>query len=49
MYKIVIIGSLGAGKTNISSHNIRDSFSDVSQVTLGVEFMTKEVQVGVQD
>ena len=45
MYKIVVIGSSGAGKTNISTRYIRDAFNEVSQATLGVEFMTKDVEI----
>lgn len=46
MFKIVIIGSSGTGKTNISTRFIRDEFNEVCQATLGVEFMTKVVEVG---
>lgn len=35
-FKIVVIGSSGVGKTNISTRFVRDSFTEVSQATLGV-------------
>ncbi len=36
------------GKTNISTRFVRDSFNEVSQATLGVEFMTKVVEINGQ-
>ena len=44
-YKIVVIGSSGTGKTNISARYTRDQFNEGSQATLGVEFMTKVVEL----
>ena len=35
-YKIVIIGSSGTGKTNISTRYTRDTFNAIGQATLGV-------------
>ena len=41
----MVIGSSGTGKTNISTRYTRDHFSQGSQATLGVEFMTKTVEL----
>lgn len=45
MYKIVVVGNTGTGKTNISTRYVRDQFMEVSNATLGVEFLTKIVEV----
>jgi small GTP-binding protein len=45
MFKIVVIGSSGTGKTNISTRYMRNHFQETSQATLGVEFLTKTVEV----
>lgn len=44
-YKIVIIGNSGTGKTNISTRFARNAFNELSQATLGVEFMTKIIEL----
>jgi GTPase SAR1 family protein len=36
MFKIVVIGSSGTGKTNISSRYINDIFNESQKTTVGV-------------
>ncbi|EGR31367.1 hypothetical protein IMG5_111720 [Ichthyophthirius multifiliis] len=43
LFKIVIIGDSGVGKTNILSRFTKDEFSIESKPTIGVEFATKTV------
>jgi small GTP-binding protein len=45
MYKIVIIGSSGTGKTNMCSRYINDKYIESQTSTVGVEFLTKTVQL----
>ena len=41
LYKIVIIGDSGVGKSNILSRYVRDEFSIDTKATVGVEFGSK--------
>ncbi|CAF4147379.1 unnamed protein product [Rotaria sordida] len=45
IFKIVLIGDSGVGKSNLLSRFTRNEFSLESRSTIGVEFSTKEVQV----
>lgn len=36
MFKIVVIGTSGTGKTNIATRFIRDEYNDSSRATIGV-------------
>jgi small GTP-binding protein len=45
-FKIVIVGSVGVGKTSITKRAVAGSFPDVHQPTLGAAYMSKEVVVG---
>ncbi len=36
MFKIVVIGSQGTGKTNISTRYIRNEYNDTQKSTVGV-------------
>lgn len=49
MFKIVVIGSMGTGKTNISTRYIRNQFNENQKATVGVEFLSKIVQVRNQN
>ena len=49
MFKIVIIGSTGTGKTNIATRYIRNEFNESQKATVGVEFLSKIVQVRNQN
>ena len=44
LFKIVIIGESGVGKTNMLTKLTRDKFSPESAATIGVEFATKSYQ-----
>ncbi len=45
LFKIVLIGDSGVGKSNILSRFTRGEFSLESKSTIGVEFATKSVSV----
>jgi hypothetical protein len=45
VFKIVVIGSTGTGKTNIGTRYIRNEFNESQKATVGVEFLSKIVQV----
>eukprot|EP00918_Siedleckia_nematoides_P057242 GHVU01124856.1.p1 GENE.GHVU01124856.1~~GHVU01124856.1.p1 ORF type:complete len:216 (+),score=21.02 GHVU01124856.1:137-784(+) len=44
LYKIVLIGDSGVGKSNLLSRFTKDEFNLESKSTIGVEFATKSVQ-----
>ena len=46
IFKIVLIGDSGVGKTNILSRFINDEFSETTQATVGVEFGSKIIKKG---
>ena len=46
LFKVVIIGDSGVGKSNLMTRYTNNDFSNESQPTIGVEFMTKNVEVG---
>ncbi|KAI5078506.1 hypothetical protein GOP47_0006177 [Adiantum capillus-veneris] len=46
LYKVVIIGDSGVGKSNLLSRYSRDEFHVKSKATIGVEFQTQAVDVG---
>ena len=45
LFKIVLIGDSGVGKSNILSRFTRNEFSLESKSTIGVEFATRSLQV----
>jgi GTPase SAR1 family protein len=45
IFKIVLTGDSGVGKSNLLSRFTRNEFSLEGRSTIGVEFSTKEVQV----
>lgn len=45
LFKIVLIGDSGVGKSNLLSRFTRNEFSLESKSTIGVEFATKSIQV----
>ena len=49
MFKIVIIGSTNTGKTNIATRYIRNQFNESQKATVGVQFLSKIVQVRNQN
>jgi len=44
MFKCVIIGDSGVGKSNLLSRFTRDEFSKDSKSTIGVEFATRQIE-----
>ncbi|OIR57958.1 MAG: GTPase Rab11/YPT3, small G protein superfamily [Amphiamblys sp. WSBS2006] len=46
LFKMVLVGDSGVGKTNLLSRFTRDEFTMDSKSTIGVEFATKTVKVG---
>ena len=49
MFKIVVIGSMGTGKTNIATRYIKNQFIENQKSTVGVEFLSKIAQVRNQN
>ena len=47
LYKLVLAGDSGVGKTNLLSRFTRDEVCPNSKQTIGVEFSTKTVQVHI--
>lgn len=45
LYKVILIGDSGVGKSNLLSRFTRDEFSLDSKSTIGVEFATKNIHV----
>lgn len=45
LFKVVLIGDSGVGKSNLLSRFARDEFSLETRSTIGVEFATKSLQV----
>ena len=45
LFKVIIIGDSGVGKTNILSRYIRNYFSFDTRSTVGVEFGAKKIEV----
>lgn len=46
LFKVVLIGDSGVGKSNILSRFTRNEFCLESKSTIGVEFATRTLQVG---
>jgi len=44
IYKIVLIGDSGVGKSNLITRFTRDEFNIENRTTIGVEFATKVIQ-----
>ena len=45
IFKVVLIGDSGVGKTNIMSRYIKDEFSIETKTTVGVEFGAKKLEI----
>ncbi|CAL9101135.1 unnamed protein product [Musa textilis] len=45
LFKVVLIGDSGVGKTNLLSRFARNEFSSESKSTIGVEFATRTIRV----
>ncbi len=48
LFKVVLIGDSGVGKSNLLSRFTRNEFSLESKSTIGVEFATRSIQVGLR-
>ncbi|XP_028327655.1 ras-related protein Rab-25-like [Gouania willdenowi] len=46
VFKVVLIGESGVGKTNLLSRFTKNEFNHDSRTTIGVEFSTRTVQLG---
>lgn len=46
LFKIVLIGDSGVGKSNLLTRYTRDEFNLESKSTIGVEFATKSIVIG---
>jgi small GTP-binding protein len=44
LFKIVLVGDVGVGKSNLLSRFTKDEFNSASQSTIGVQFATKTVE-----
>lgn len=45
IFKIILIGDSGTGKTSIMQRFVTSQFSDKYSCTIGVDFMTKSIQI----
>ena len=45
LFKVVVIGDSGVGKSNLLSRFTRDEFNLESKSTIGVEFVTRSVSI----
>jgi Ras-related protein Rab-11A len=45
LFKVVLVGDSGVGKSNLLSRFTRNAFSLDSKSTIGVEFATRTIQV----
>ena len=48
LFKVVLIGDSGVGKSNLLSRFTRNEFCLESKSTIGVEFVTRSIQVCVR-
>ena len=48
LFKVVLIGDSGVGKSNLLSRFTRNEFNLESKSTIGVEFATRSIQVTFQ-
>ncbi|XP_034030106.1 ras-related protein Rab-25b isoform X2 [Thalassophryne amazonica] len=46
VFKVVLIGESGVGKSNLLSRFTKNEFNHDSRTTIGVEFSTRTVQIG---
>lgn len=49
LFKIIIIGNSGVGKSNIMSRYVQDQFNNELHATIGVEFTTKTLMIDEKD
>eukprot|EP01118_Nematostelium_gracile_P000618 TRINITY_DN1066_c0_g5_i2.p1 TRINITY_DN1066_c0_g5~~TRINITY_DN1066_c0_g5_i2.p1 ORF type:complete len:224 (+),score=63.00 TRINITY_DN1066_c0_g5_i2:70-741(+) len=46
LFKVIILGDSGVGKSNLLSRITKDTFNPSSKSTIGVEFATKSLEIG---
>jgi len=46
LFKVVLIGDSGVGKSNLLSRFTKNEFNLESKTTIGVEFATKNITLG---
>ncbi len=46
LYKVILVGDSGVGKTNIVSRFVDDSFTDSVRSTIGIDFQVKVIDTG---
>lgn len=46
VFKIILAGNSGVGKSNIAHRYIKNKFNEASDFTIGVEFDEKFIQIG---
>eukprot|EP00026_Physarum_polycephalum_P015723 Phypoly_transcript_16472.p1 GENE.Phypoly_transcript_16472~~Phypoly_transcript_16472.p1 ORF type:complete len:227 (+),score=27.74 Phypoly_transcript_16472:23-682(+) len=46
IFKIVLVGDSGVGKSNLLSRFVKDTFTESTKSTIGVEFATKNIEIG---
>jgi len=44
LYKMILVGDSGVGKSNIALRYVKDNFKEDSMSTIGVEFSSKYVK-----
>lgn len=47
IYKVILIGDSGVGKTNMTTRFVDDKFIDQTRTTIGVDFKTKNFIIGI--
>lgn len=45
MFKVILIGSSGVGKSNLLLRFTRNQFNETHQTTIGVEFAAKNIEI----
>jgi len=45
LYKVLVLGDSGVGKTSLANQYVKGQFSSQFRATIGADFMTKEVQL----
>jgi len=46
IFKVVLVGDSGVGKSNLLSRFVKDTFNESTKSTIGVEFATKNIEIG---
>jgi len=49
IYKIILIGNSGSGKSSLLSHYISGTFNELYNITIGVDYATKLLTLNIED